>query len=149
MWLQHARKAVLREGATYKTIYAIESEIRDLDAAERLAIRQARTRPVFDEIVAWTKVYQPHEPASSMLGAALRYLTNHQLALARMMRQLQCTGGREPLIAHSKLSKIGSAQPKSAEGAPTTKALRQWSFCAIYPQRGAYGGSACAVRAFT
>jgi transposase len=68
--------------AAYKKLYVIESEIRGLDAEQKLAARQERSRAVFDELVAWSKVYQPHEPPASLLGAAIRYLTNHELALA-------------------------------------------------------------------
>ena len=71
--------------AAYKKLYAIEAQIRDLGVEERLAVRQERSRPVFDELLAWSAVYQPHEPPASLLGAALRYLTNHQLALARFL----------------------------------------------------------------
>lgn len=71
--------------AAYKKIYDIESEIRGLEPADKLAARQERSRPVFDELVAWSKVYQPHEPPSSLLGAGIRYLTNHELALARFL----------------------------------------------------------------
>jgi transposase len=71
--------------AAYKKLYVIESELRELDAEQKLAARRERSRPVFDELVAWSKVYQPHEPPASLLGAAIRYLTNHQLALARFL----------------------------------------------------------------
>jgi hypothetical protein len=35
--------------------------------------------------VSWAETHKPHEPPSSSLGAALRYLTNHKLALRRFL----------------------------------------------------------------
>jgi hypothetical protein len=40
---------------------------------------------VWDELVAWCQVHKKHEQPSSPLGVALRYFTNHQVALARFL----------------------------------------------------------------
>lgn len=71
--------------AAYKKIYEIEAEIRDLAPDAKLAERQSRSKPVFDELVHWAKVHLPHELPSSPMGAALRYLTNHHVALGRFL----------------------------------------------------------------
>jgi transposase len=71
--------------AAYKKIYEIEAEIKDTAEGAKLSERQARSKPVFDEIVAWCKTHQPYEPPSSPTGAALRYVINHQLALGRFL----------------------------------------------------------------
>ena len=71
--------------AAYRKLYQIEAEIRDDDADAKLAARRARSRPVWDELVAWCTVRKPHEPPSSGLGKALQYFTNHQVALARFL----------------------------------------------------------------
>lgn len=71
--------------AAYKKIYNIESELAELGSGERLALRKERSRPVFEELDAWCKTYQPHEPPSSALGAAIRYFTNHKVALGRFL----------------------------------------------------------------
>jgi transposase len=71
--------------AAYKTLYDIEEDIKESTADVKLAARQARSKPVFDELVAWAKVHQPHEPPTSPMGSALRYLINHQLALGRFL----------------------------------------------------------------
>lgn len=70
---------------TLEKIYDIEDDIRDRAAEEKRAIRQASSKPVHDELVAWCKAHQPHEPPSSPMGAAIRYLLNHQLALRRFL----------------------------------------------------------------
>jgi len=71
--------------AAYKKIYDIESEIATLDAGEKLAARKARSGPVFEELGAWCRVYKASEPPSSLLGAGIRYFTNHESALARFL----------------------------------------------------------------
>jgi len=67
--------------AAYKKLYKIEAEIKDTAEDTKLSERQTRSKPVFDEILAWCKTHQPYEPPSSPTGAALRYVVNHQLAL--------------------------------------------------------------------
>ena len=71
--------------AAFKKMYEIEAELSDLDDDARLEVRQARTKPVFDELASWCQTYQPHEPPSSSLGAAIRYTLNHREALGRFL----------------------------------------------------------------
>jgi len=52
---------------------------------EKLAARKERSRPVFAELGAWCRTYKPHEPPASLLGAAIRYFTNHEVALGRFL----------------------------------------------------------------
>ena len=71
--------------AAYKKLYEIEGEIRGRDPDAKLAVRQAQSKPLFDELVAWAKVHQPYEPPTSKLGVAIRYLLNHRIALGRFL----------------------------------------------------------------
>jgi len=71
--------------AAYKKLYEIEAEIRDRDDDAKLAERRARSKPVWDELVAWCTVHKKHEQPSSPLGAALRYFVNHHIALGRFL----------------------------------------------------------------
>jgi transposase len=71
--------------AAYKRLYKIEDEIRDLDDDAKLAARRARSKPVWDELAKWCALRKQHEPPASKLGVALRYFTNHQIALARFL----------------------------------------------------------------
>jgi hypothetical protein len=71
--------------AAYKKLYEIEAEIRDRDPATKLAERQQRSKPIFDEIVAWCRTRQPYEPPSGKLGAAIQYTLNHHVALGRFL----------------------------------------------------------------
>jgi transposase len=71
--------------AAYKKLYEIEAEIRDKDEDAKLAARQARSKPIFDELVAWCRTYQPNEPPKSPLGEAIGYLLNHHQALGRFL----------------------------------------------------------------
>lgn len=71
--------------SAYKRIYQLESEASGMTPEERLAFRRERVTAVFDELVSWCESYQPHEPPSSGLGTAIRYLLNHQIALRRFL----------------------------------------------------------------
>ena len=71
--------------AAYKKLYEIEAKVRDLADEERRVTRQSESKPVWDQICAWCDSYKPHEPPSSKLGEALRYLTNHRVALGRFI----------------------------------------------------------------
>lgn len=71
--------------AAFKKLYEIEERIRECDDARRREARQTHSKPVYDELLAWCAVYKPHEPPTSAMGAAIRYLTNHQTALRRFM----------------------------------------------------------------
>jgi transposase len=71
--------------AAFKKLYDIEEEIRSFSPAEKLIHRQARSKPVYDELISWCETYKPVEPPKSPLGVALRYLTNHKQALTRYL----------------------------------------------------------------
>jgi len=73
--------------AAYKKLYEIERDLRDrgLGPDEVLAERRERSKPIWDELVAWCTVHKKHEPPSSGMGIALRYFTNHQVALGRFL----------------------------------------------------------------
>ena len=71
--------------AAFKALYDVEDAVKDADAATRLAARQARSKPVYDELLAWCETYQPVEPPTSLLGKAIGYLINHRIALTRFL----------------------------------------------------------------
>jgi transposase len=73
--------------AAYKKLYELAREQREqiLDPDAVLAQRRERSRPIWDELVSWCTVHKKHEPPSSRLGIALRYFTNHHVALARFL----------------------------------------------------------------
>jgi transposase len=71
--------------AAYKKLYEIEAKIRGLAPDDKLAVRQAESKPVFDEIVSCAEAYKAHETPSSGLGPAIRYMTNHKVALGRFL----------------------------------------------------------------
>ncbi|HET9620820.1 MAG TPA: transposase, partial [Kofleriaceae bacterium] len=71
--------------AAFKRLYKIEDEIRDLESDAKLAARRARCRPVWDQLARWCALRKQHEPPASKLGVAVRYFTNHEVALARFL----------------------------------------------------------------
>jgi len=78
--------------AAFKTLYDVEADVKSASVENRLTARAERSRPVYDELVAWCQTYQPTEPPGSLLGAAVRYLLNHRAALRRYLED-----GRLPI----------------------------------------------------
>ena len=71
--------------AGFKRLFDIEAEIRGRDPEWKKEVRQAKSKPVYDTLTAWTQAHRPHEPPSSPLGRALGYLHNHELPLRRFL----------------------------------------------------------------
>jgi hypothetical protein len=71
--------------AAYKRLYDIEEEAAALDIAARTALRQQKSRPVYDELLSWCRQYRPHEPPKTPLATACGYLINHHIALMRFL----------------------------------------------------------------
>jgi transposase len=68
-----AAEALRRIGA----VYEIEERIRGLTAAERVAVRQAETRPILEAFKAWLMQRLEEEAAKSNLAEAISYTLNH------------------------------------------------------------------------
>ncbi len=77
-------RAALVVGA-YRRLYEFERDASEMSDDERLKLRQAKSKPVFDAILQWCQAYKPHEPPSSPLGQALKYFINHNEALGRFL----------------------------------------------------------------
>jgi transposase len=77
-------RAALVVGA-YRRLYEFEREASEMSDDERLKLRQAKSKPVFDAILQWCQAYQAHEPPSSPLGQAIAYFINHHEALGRFL----------------------------------------------------------------
>lgn len=71
--------------AAFKALYDIESTVKDATPEQRREVTQARSKPVYDELIAWCTQYQPTEPPSSLLAKAIQYLLNHRVALTRFL----------------------------------------------------------------
>ena len=71
--------------AAFKKLYDIEQRLAGKPPHERQLVRQAESKPIYDDLVVWCDAYVRAEPPSSLLGKAVRYLTNHKLALMRFL----------------------------------------------------------------
>ena len=69
-----AEEAIKRIAA----LYAVEKEARYKPSEERVVLRQAKAKPVFDDLEAWLSLQLPKISGKSNLAAAIRY------ALGRM-----------------------------------------------------------------
>lgn len=66
-------------------LYDVEASVKGCTAAEVLAARRSRSRPIYDELLRWQKVHSADEPPKSLFAAALRYLRNQSVALTRFL----------------------------------------------------------------
>jgi hypothetical protein len=71
--------------SAFKRLYDIEEEAAGLSAHERTLVRQEKSRPIYLELLAWCRAYQPHEPPKTPLAAACAYVINHHVALMRFL----------------------------------------------------------------
>jgi hypothetical protein len=78
--------------AAFKAIYDVEADTAEMSPEDRLERRQARSKPVYDELLAWCLAYQETENPGSMLGKAVQYILNHRIALTRFL-----SDGRIPI----------------------------------------------------
>jgi transposase len=66
-------------------LYAIEAEIRGRPAADLLAVRQARSRPLVAALFTWLDAQLRRLPRSSPTAEAIRYAMNHRKGLEQFL----------------------------------------------------------------
>jgi transposase len=62
-------------------LYRIEREAKELPAQERLAMRQARARPLCEELHVWLRLERQRVPDGSAIANAIDYSLNRWTAL--------------------------------------------------------------------
>jgi transposase len=62
-------------------LYRIEREARDLPEEERLAMRQARSKPLWEELHVWLRLERTRVPEGSAIAGAIDYSLNAWTAL--------------------------------------------------------------------
>ena len=62
-------------------IYRVEHEARELSVEARLALRQTRAKPLWDEFYVWLKLERTRVAEGSAIAKALNYSINHWAAL--------------------------------------------------------------------
>jgi transposase len=66
-------------------LYAIDAEVRGKPAALRQAIRQAKSRPLVEDLFAWFETQLARLPRGSPTAEAIRYALNHRDGLCRFL----------------------------------------------------------------
>ena len=66
-------------------LYAVEAEVRGSLPEVRQSARQARSRPLAEELFAWLREALARLPGSSPTAEAIRYALNHQDGLVRFL----------------------------------------------------------------
>jgi hypothetical protein len=66
-------------------LYVIEAESRGKPPETRLAVRQAKSKPLVEALFAWLKVQLARLPGGSPTAKAIRYPLNHRDGLCRFL----------------------------------------------------------------
>ena len=59
-------------------LYAVEAEVRGQPAEIRRAVRQAKSRPLAEDLFAWLSAQLARLPGGSPTAKAIRYPLNHR-----------------------------------------------------------------------
>jgi transposase len=66
-------------------LYRIEADARGLTAEQRLLMRQARSRPLWEELHVWLQLERTRVPDGSAIAKAIDYSLNHWVGLGRFL----------------------------------------------------------------
>jgi transposase len=66
-------------------LYAVEAEVRGQPAGIRRAVRQAKSRPLVQDLFAWLEAQLARLPGGSPTAKAIRYPLNHRDGLLRFL----------------------------------------------------------------
>jgi transposase len=66
-------------------LYGIEAEVRGQPPEARHAVRQARSRPLVEDLFAWFEAQLTRLPGGSPTAKAIRYALNHREGLVRFL----------------------------------------------------------------
>ena len=109
-------------------LYAVEKEARGKSADERVAVRQARAKPIFDDLEAWLHAQLPKISGKSPLAQAIRY------ALGRMPKA-------RPYLGNGHLELDNNTAERAVK--PVAIGRKNWMFA------GSEGGGKAMAIAFT
>ena len=114
--------------ARIATLYAVEAEARGQPPDTRAEVRQAKARPVFDDLISWLQSELPKTSGKSDLAKAIRY------ALTRLPRL-------EVYLSNSHLEIDNNAAERGMRGLAIGR--KNWQFA------GSEGGGQAAAIAYT
>jgi transposase len=83
LWVNHKSPVGEHALALFGKLYEVEREVADLDAQERLRIRQAKARPAADALHAWLTAQRQKVPPGSATTKAIDYSLGRWPALVR------------------------------------------------------------------
>ena len=109
-------------------LYAVEKEARGQSPDARVALRQARAKPIFDDLEAWLHAQFPKISGKSPLAQAIRY------ALGRMPKA-------RPYLEHGHLELDNNTAERAVK--PVAIGRKNWMFA------GSEGGGKAMAIAFT
>jgi transposase len=66
-------------------LYKFERDARDMGSADRLALRQQYSKPLWEDLHAWLKLERARVPDGTVIAAAIDYSLNRWTALSRFL----------------------------------------------------------------
>lgn len=86
-WAQRSDTPAVAEAALkfFGQLYDVEREVRDLDAGQRLQVRQAKARPIADAMHDWMRLQRQKITNGSASAKALDYSLKRWVALTRYL----------------------------------------------------------------
>ncbi|WP_299212296.1 IS66 family transposase [uncultured Tateyamaria sp.] len=109
-------------------LYTVEKDVRGRSPEERMASRQARSKPIFDDLEAWLHAQLPKISGKSPLAQAIRY------ALGRMPKA-------RPYLENGNLELDNNTAERAVK--PVAIGRKNWMFA------GSEGGGKAMAIAFT
>jgi len=85
LWANNRSQIAQEALALFGSLYDIERDIQDLDADDRVRIRQLRARPITDTLYQWLLVHKQKVPEGSATAKAINYTLGRWGALMRYL----------------------------------------------------------------
>lgn len=85
LWANHRSQLAEEALKHFAALYAVEREVRDLDADERCRIRQLRSRPLAEALHQWLALHRLKVPEGSAIAKAMDYSLGRWAALTRFL----------------------------------------------------------------
>ena len=92
-------------------IYRIECEVQSLTVTERLAVRQSRSKPLWEEMHVWLQLERQRVPDGSAIAKAIDYSLNHWVGLGRYLLDGDVPIGRVEMWRGGRRSGLSVAAP--------------------------------------
>jgi transposase len=85
LWVNHRSQLAEQALQHFAALYAVEHEVREVDAQARRRIRQLRSAPLADALQQWLRLHRMKVPDGSATAKAIDYSLGRWVALTRFL----------------------------------------------------------------